>query len=177
MQSVARRIFSPPFCLFTTVIRLTLLLPLAVGLAACSDFQARMSGYPTQDTALNVETASSNEIADALSQLSRIAVLGDDWEFFDPQDPCTVHVIDKSAGQNIALQLIGAEFDLKRDAHTKNYYATMKHGATTVLGPDQAPLRLFETDTYHDVFFAEGYLQALVNKCQQSLARAAHPYH
>nr|WP_174862543.1 hypothetical protein [Comamonas jiangduensis] len=53
----------------------------------------------------------------------------------------------------------------------------MKHGATTVLGPDHAPLRLFETDTYHDVFFAEGYLQALVNKCQQSLARAAHPYH
>nr|WP_174862544.1 hypothetical protein [Comamonas jiangduensis] len=50
-----------------------------------------MSGYPTQDTALNVETASSNEIADALSQLSRIAVLGDDWEFLTPRPmhrPC-----------------------------------------------------------------------------------------
>ena len=138
--------------------RFIFLLTLAAGLVGCGDFQARMSGYPTQDTALNLETASSNDIADALSQLSRIAVIGDDWEFFDPQDACTVHVIDKSAQANIPLNLIGAEFDLQRDAHTKNYFATMKHGTSTVLGPDQAPLRLFETSAYHDVFFAEGYL-------------------
>ena len=156
-------------CFFSTVIRSTLLITLAASLLGCGDFQTRMDGYPTQDTALNLETASPNDIADALSQLSRIAVLGDDWEFFDPQDACTVHVIDKSAQADIPLQLKGAEFELQRDAQTKNYYATMKHGSTTVLGPDRTPLRLFETDTYHDVFFAEGYLQALVKKCPQSL--------
>ncbi|WP_260675144.1 hypothetical protein [Comamonas aquatica] len=47
-----------------------------LGLLACSDFQERLGGYPTTDTVLHLDSASSNQIADALNQLSRIAVLG-----------------------------------------------------------------------------------------------------
>ena len=147
------------------------------GLLGCGDFQERLAGYPAQDTVVNVETATPNEIANALSQLARIAVLGDDWEFLDPDDACTVHVLDKSARQQLALNLRSATFDLKRDPVSKQYYATMLHASQPVLGPDQTPLRLFETDAYHDVFFAEGYLQALAKKCQQSLAQADASLH
>lgn len=150
------------------VIRISFLIALCASLLGCSDFQERLGGYPTSDTVINLETASSNEIADALSQLARIAVIGDDWEFFDENDMCTVHVLDKSAKQSIALNLKGAKFALLRDTSSLKYYAIMKHGEEPVLDEHHAPLRLFETDTYHDVFFAEGYLQALARKCQKS---------
>lgn len=160
------------------MIRIAFLTALCASLLACSDFQERLEGYPKNDTVINLETATSNEIADALSQLSRIAVVGDDWEFFDANDMCTVHVIDKSAGQSIPLNLNGAKFALHRDVGKLKYYAIMKHGEQPVLDAHQAPLRLFETDTYHDVFFAEGYLQALAKKCQKSIMqRTASTHH
>lgn len=142
---------------------------------ACSDFQDRFKGYPKEDTVINLESATSNEIADALSRLAHIAVVGDDWEFLDPDDLCTVHVIDQAANQQWPLQLRGAQFALHRDSRTQNYYAIMKHGKTPALGPAGQPLRLFETASYHDVFFAEGYLQALAEKCEfpKSLNAAA----
>lgn len=145
----------------------------SLGLLACSDFQERLGGYPTTDTVLHLDSASSNQIADALNQLSRIAVLGDDWEFLDPQDPCTMQVIDQRASHNLVLNLRGARFALHRDAGSGDYYATLQHGDTLVRGPDQQPLRLFETSSYQHVFFAEGYLQALAQKCALSLAAAA----
>lgn len=145
------------------------LIALSSSLLGCGDFHERFSGYPTQDTVLHLDSATSNEIADALSQLARIAVIGDDWEFFDPDDMCTVHVIDKTADRNLALDLKGAQFALLRDPTHQRYFAIMKHGDVPVLDTDQEPLRLFEADAYHDVFFAEGYLQALANKCHKSL--------
>lgn len=150
--------------------RFICLIALSSSLLACSDFHERLSGYPTQDTVIHLEQASSNEIADALNQLARIAVIGDDWEFVDPSDMCTVQVIDQSANDDLALDLKGAQFELQRDARQQSYYAIMKHGDVPVLGTDKQPLRLFEADSYHDVFFAEGYLQALAKKCQKSLA-------
>lgn len=157
------------------VIRLLCLTALSWSLCACSELQERFSGYPKEDTVLNLETASSNEIADALSQLSRIAVVGDDWEFLDPHDMCTVHVIDNAANQSLPLQLQGAQFALHRDAISHKYYAVIQHGQQTVLNHQQQPLRLFEANSYHDVFFAEGYLQELAKKCQHSRTlKAAH---
>lgn len=151
--------------------RLICLVALSASLLACSDFHKNFPGYPTQDTVINLETATSNEIADALSQLSHIAVIGDDWEFFDPDDACTVHVIDQSKAHTATIHLQGAQFAMRRDAVTKSYYATMQHAGVPVLNADQAPMRLFETDAYHDVFFAEGYLLALTRNCHQSLHR------
>lgn len=150
------------------LIRLFCLTALCSSLSACSDLQERLGGYPKEDTVLNLETASSNEIADALSQLSRIAVVGDDWEFLDPHDMCTVHVIDNAAKQILPLRLQGAQFALHRDAVSHKYYAVIQHSGQTVLDHKQQPLRLFEADSYHDVFFAEGYLQELAKKCQQN---------
>lgn len=151
------------------MIRYLPLLTLVFALAGCGDFLTRLNGYPETDTSINVETATPNEIADALSQLAHIAVIGDDWEFLDPNDACTVHVIDKSADESYPLHLQGATFTLQHDKASKNYYALMHRGGQLVYGHDQKPLRLFETDSYHDVFFAEGYLLALAKKCQQSL--------
>lgn len=149
--------------------RFICLIALSYSLVACGDFQERFSGYPTQDTVIHLDTATSNEIADALSQMRHIAVIGDDWEFLDPNDPCSVHVIDPKADHDLALDLKGAQFALRRDADHQRYYATMQHGEVPVLGRDQQPLRLFEAEAYHDVFFAEGYLQALAKRCQKSL--------
>lgn len=161
----------PFYCLVPCpVTRFFCLIALSSSLLACGDFHERFNGYPTQDTVVHLDKASSNEIADALSQLAHIAVIGDDWEFVDPHDRCTVHVIDKGAAHNLALDLKDAQFALLRDANHQRYYAIMKHGDVPVLGADRKPLRLFEADTYHDVFFAEGYLQALAKKCQKSLA-------
>lgn len=154
--------------------RFICLIALSASLLACGDFHERFAGYPTQDTVIHLDTASSNEIADALSQLAHIAVIGDDWEFLDAHDMCTVHVIDQSASHNMALDLKGAQFSLLRDASHQRYYAIMKHGDAPLLGADSQPLRLFEADTYHDVFFAEGYLQALAKRCQKS-SMAAGP--
>lgn len=154
------------------VTRFICLIALSSSLLACGDFHERFSGYPTQDTVIHLDTASSNEIADALSQLAHIAVIGDDWEFVDPNDMCTVHVIDHSAQHDLPLDLKNAKFALLRDASHQRYYAIMKHGDEAVLDKDGLPLRLFEADTYHDVFFAEGYLQALAKRCEKSLAQA-----
>jgi len=141
-------------------------------LSACGDFHERFQGYPSQDTVLNLDTATPNQIADALSQLARISTVGDDWEFLNPEDNCTVHVIDKAADSQRQLDLRGASFAIHRDMQTQQYYTTMKHGDDLVQDPQQRPLRLFEGDTYHDVFFAEGYLLALAQRCEKS--RALH---
>lgn len=150
------------------VIRFVYLATVSWSLLACSDFQERLNGYPKADTVIHVESATPNEIADALSRLARITVAGDDWEFLNPDDLCTVHVVDQAAQKEWPLNLQGAQFALHRDPHTQNYYAIMKHGDEPALGADGQPLRLFETHSYHDVFFAEGYLQALAQKCAHS---------
>ena len=143
-----------------------------VMLSACGDIQDRLQGYPSQDTVLNLDTATPNQIADALSQLARISTVGDDWEFLNPQDNCTVHVFDHKAKSQRPLDLRGASFAIHRDSQTQQYYTTMKHGDLDVLDPQNQPLRLFAGDTYHDVFFAEGYLLALAQRCEKS--RALH---
>lgn len=148
----------------------------AVGLSwflvACGDVHERMQGYPSQDTVLNLDTATPNQIADALSQLARISTVGDDWEFLDPEDTCTVHVIDKAAATQRPLDLRGARFSIHRDRQKQRYYTTMKNGNVVVQDAQQQPLRLFQGETYHDVFFAEGYLQALAQNCEKN--RALH---
>ena len=146
--------------------------------AGCGDFQDRLQGYPKQDTVINLEIASPHQIADALSQMTRVAVAGDDWQFPDPADTCTVHVRSKDSKDQLQLDLRNAQFALHRDPHSQRYYATMQNGSHTVQNALQQPLRLAEASTYHDVFFAEGYLQALAQKCQQHRmlqARAATP--
>ena len=140
--------------------------------SACGDIHDRMQGYPSQDTVLNLDTATPNQIADALSQLARISTVGDDWEFLDPNDTCTVHVIDKASDSKHPLDLRGARFSIHRDMQTHQYFTTMKNGELVVLDAEQKPLRLFQGDTYHDVFFAEGYLLALAQKCEKN--RALH---
>lgn len=151
-----------------TVTRFICLIALCSSLLACGEFHERLDGYPTQDTVIHLDTATPNEIADALSQLAHLSVLGEDWEFVNPHDMCTVHVIGPSGSDELALQLKGAQFDLRRDAHHQRYYAIMLHDGVPVLDANHQPLRLFEADTYHDVFFAEGYLQALAKQCEKS---------
>lgn len=146
---------------------------MSLALTACGEIRERMQGYPSEDTVLNLDTATSNQIADALSQMSRISTVGDDWEFLNPEDPCTVHVLDKNAQSQRALNLLGASFSIHRDMQTQRYYTTMRHGVQEEQDGQQA-LRLFEGDTYHDVFFAEGYLQALTQKCRKSHLLHAH---
>ena len=141
-------------------------------LAACGEVFERMQGYPSEDTVLNLETATPNQIADALSQLARISTVGDDWEFLDPEDTCTVHIIDKAANSQRPLDLRSARFSIHRDKQSQHYYTTMTHGDDVVLDAQSQPLRLFEGATYHDVFFAEGYLLALAQKCEKN--RALH---
>lgn len=147
-------------------------------LSGCGEVQERLQGYPKQDTVLQLETATPNQIADALSQMKRIQAIGDDWELLDPADLCTVHVLSKSGKDPLALDLRNAEFSLHRDPHSHRYYATMKHGDQVMRDAQQQPLRLVEAENYHDVFFAEGYLLALTQKCQrnrQLQARARTP--
>lgn len=141
-------------------------------LIACGDVHERMQGYPSKDTVLNLDTATPNQIADALSQLARISTVGDDWEFLDPEDTCTVHVIDKAANSQHPLDLRGASFSIHRDMQKQHYYTTMKNGDVVVQDAQHQPLRLFQGETYHDVFFAEGYLLALAQKCEKN--RALH---
>ena len=165
-----------------TLMRFFYLLAISASLLACSDFRERWSGYPTQDTVINLETSSPSMLAQALSQLTHMALLGERWEFTDPHDACTVHVINSHNHTRTALDLQGAHFSLQRDAATQQYFAVMQPAPSAQPNTDDhsvfdhgsatPPLRLFKAETYHDVFFAEGYLQALARKCQQSLMHA-----
>ncbi|MGN1056704.1 MAG: hypothetical protein ACI4QS_08350 [Comamonas sp.] len=143
-------------------------------LSGCGDFVERLGGYPKEDTVINLETATPNQIADALIQLASISTLGDDWEFVDPDDPCTVQILSQSDENNYTLDLRGARFRLQRDASSQRYYATMRHGDREILDTHQRPLRLFEAETYHAVFFAEGYLQALARQCARAQPVSVH---
>lgn len=153
------------------------ILGLCACLSACNELHERLGGYPTRDTAINLETATPNQIADALSQMARISTVGDDWEFLDPADMCTVHVIDKSGKHSRPFNLRNAEFALHRDQQSQRYYATMQHGDTVVTDNERHPLRLFEGTAYHDVFFAEGYLRALADRCERSRQLQAQNQH
>ena len=144
---------------------------LCIGLGACSEFRDRMDGYPTEDQVLDLHTASSNDIADALNQIADLALLGDDWEFEDPHDACTVRVVAADAAQEHTLNLRGARFAITRDHADAPYYATLHHGDHPVRDAQGQPLRLFETSSYPTVFFAEGYLRALAQRCEASAAQ------
>lgn len=135
-------------------------------LTACSDLRERMSdGYPTQDTVIDRETATPNQLADALNQIARLSLIGDDWEFEDEHDRCTVSVKEGDTRHERRLSLRDASFAIQRDKSSGKYYAVLRNREQVHLDHDGTALRLFETDSYQGVFIAEGYLMALAQKC------------
>lgn len=143
-------------------------------LTACSDFRERVSeGYPTSDTVIDTATATPNQLADALNQIARLSLIGDDWEFEDESNRCTVTVMEGDTRLERRLSLRNASFAIQRDKASGKYYATLKNNGQVRLDHDGTPLRLFETDSYHGLSIAESYLMALAQKCTASLVPRA----
>lgn len=143
-------------------------------LTACSDFRERVSeGYPTADTVIDTATATPNQLADALNQIARLSLIGDDWEFEDESNRCTVTVMEGDTRLERRLSLKSASFAIQRDKDSGKYYATLKNDGQVRLDHDGSPLRLFETDSYHGLSIAESYLMALAQKCAASLVPRA----
>lgn len=143
-------------------------------LTACSDFRERVvSGYPTDDVVIDTRTASPNQLADALNQIAKLSLIGDDWEFENEKDRCTITVVEGDTRQSRTLSLKDATFTIRRDKDSGKYYATLKNSGQVRLERDGSALRLFETDSYHGLSIAESYLMALAHKCTASLAPAA----
>lgn len=135
-------------------------------LTACSDLRERLSkGYPRQDVAIDQETATPNQLADALNQIARLSLLGDDWEFEDEHDRCTMTVIEGDTDNERRLSLQEAQFAIRRDLATGKYYAVLSHRGQAQLDHDGTALRLFETDAYHGLSIAQSYLMALAGRC------------
>jgi len=135
-------------------------------LTACSDFRERLTdGYPTQDTVIDKDTATPNQLADALNQIARLSLIGDDWEFEDERDHCRVSVKEGDTRHERQLNLRDADFAIQRDKASGKYYAVLRNREQVHLDHDGTPLRLFETDSYHGLSIAEGYLMALAQKC------------
>lgn len=143
-------------------------------LTACSDFRERVvSGYPTDDVVIDTRTASPNQLADALNQIAKLSLIGDDWEFENEKDRCTITVVEGDTRQSRLLGLKDATFAIRRDKDSGKYYATLKNNGQVRLDHDGSALRLFETDSYHGLSIAESYLMALAHKCTASLPAAA----
>ncbi len=143
-------------------------------LSACSEFRERLTeGYPTEDVVIDKDRASPNQLADALNQIARLSLIGDDWEFEDERDRCTVTVIEGDTRHARRLSLKDASFEIRRDRDSGKYYAVLKNREQVRLDHDAMPLRLFETDSYHGLSIAESYLMALAQKCTASLAPPA----
>lgn len=143
-------------------------------LTGCSDFRERLTdGYPTADTVIDPATATPNQLADALNQIARLSLIGDDWEFEDASDRCTVTVMEGDTRLERRLSLRNASFAIQRDKESGKYYATLKNNGQVRLDHDGSPLRLFETDSYHGLSIAESYLMALAQKCLASLVPKA----
>lgn len=135
-------------------------------LAACSDFRERLTdGYPTKDVVIDKDTATPNQLADALNQIARLSLIGDDWEFKDERDHCSVTVIEGDTRSKRRLSLKDATFAIERDKASGKYYAVLSNRGRVHLEHDGTALRLFETDSYHGLSIAEGYLMALAQKC------------
>lgn len=143
-------------------------------LAACSDFRERVvSGYPTADVVIDTRTASPNQLADALNQIAKLSLIGDDWEFENEKDRCTITVVEGDTRHARTLSLKEAAFAIRRDKDSGKYYATLKNSGQVRLDHDGSALRLFETDSYHGLSIAESYLMALAQKCAASLVPRA----
>lgn len=143
-------------------------------LTACSEFRERLvDGYPTEDVVIDTRTASPNELADALNQIAKLSLIGDDWEFENEKDRCTITVVEGDTRHARTLSLKEATFTIRRDKDSGKYYATLKNSGQVRLEHDGSALRLFETDSYHGLSIAESYLMALAHKCTASLAPAA----
>lgn len=143
-------------------------------LSACSEFRERLTeGYPTADVVIDTATATPNQLADALNQIARLSLLGDDWEFEDESNRCTVTVMEGDTRLERRLSLRQATFEIRRDKASGKYYAVLKNNDQLRLDRDGTPLRLFETDSYHGLSIAESYLTALAQKCTSSLVPRA----
>lgn len=142
-------------------------------ITGCSDFRDRLDGYPTEDISINMETASSNELADELNRISRMSVIGDDWELEDEADKCTITVIEGDTDKKRIFSLRDAVFDIHTDQASDKHYATIKNRDDQVLDDHGHALRLFETNSYQSLYIAEGYLIALAQKCANSLLQSS----
>jgi len=143
-------------------------------LTACSDFRERVSdGYPTKDVVIDKDRATPNQLADALNQIARLSLLGDDWEFEDESNRCSVTVLEGDTRLERRLSLKNATFEIQRDKASGKYYAVLRNRDQLRLDHDGTALRLFETDSYHGLSIAEGYLMALAQKCAASLVPKA----
>lgn len=139
-------------------------------LIACSDFRERLAdGYPTEDVVIDTDAATPNQLADALHQIARLSLIGDDWEFEDQRDHCTVTVKEGDTRTERRLSLGDASFAIQRDKASGKYYAVLGNRGRLHLDHDGTALRLFETDSYHGLSIAESYLMALAQKCTASL--------
>ena len=143
-------------------------------LTACSDFRERVSdGYPTNDVVIDKDSATPNQLADALNQIARLSLIGDDWEFEDESNRCSVTVMEGDTRLERRMSLKNASFEIKRDKASGKYYAILSNRDKVRLDHDGTPLRLFETDSYHGLSIAESYLMALAQKCAASLVPKA----
>lgn len=153
---------------------LVLLFCLACGsftMTACSDFRERLHGYPKEDIVVDKEKASSNELADALNRISRMSVIGDDWEFEDENDKCNLTVVEGDTERVRNISLLNSEFEIKMDKGDGKYFAIIKNNKNPVLDNEGNELRLLDTDSYHSLSIAEGYLIALAEKCMEGKGR------
>jgi hypothetical protein len=143
-------------------------------LTACSEFRERLvDGYPTEDVVIDKDKATPNELADALNQIAKLSLIGDDWEFENEDDRCTITVVEGDTRNARTLSLKDATFSIRRDKHSGKYYATISNRDRVRLDHDGSALRLFETDSYHGLSIAESYLMALAQKCTASLPDSA----
>lgn len=142
-------------------------------LTACSELRERLvDGYPTEDAVIDIQSASPNRLADGLNQIAKLSLIGDDWEFENENDRCTITVVEGDTRHARTLSLKEASFAIRRDKAGGKYYATLQNRDRMHLDHDGSALRLFETDSFHGLSIAESYLMALAQKCTASLPPA-----
>lgn len=155
-----------------------------VALSACADLRQRLasgdlapgyltSAYPDHGVVADKDTTTPNQLADRLSQIARLSLIGDDWVFEDESDRCTITVMGGDTRLERRLSLRQATFAIRRDQHNGNYYAVLKNRGQLRLDHDGSALRLFETDSYHGLSIAQSHLLALAQKCKASLVPRA----
>ncbi len=173
----------------TRLLRAALALTALGALTACADLRQRLasgsltSGYltssyltsadPGYGAVADKDTTTPNQLADRLSQIARLSLIGDDWVFEDESNRCTITILGGDTRLERRLSLRQATFAIRRDKDSGKYYAVLKNRGQVRLDHDGSDLRLFETDSYHGLSIAQSHLLALAQKCAASLVPRA----
>lgn len=166
------------------LLRAALALTALSALTGCADLRQRLasgslsSGYltpadPGYGAVAGKDTTTPNQLADMLSQIARLSLIGGDWVFEDESNRCTITIMGGDTRLERRLSLRQATFAIRRDKDSGKYYAVLKNRGQVRLDHDGSDLRLFETDSYHGLSVAQSHLLALVQKCAASLVPRA----